>query len=68
MEIRLESGQSKIPITLCDNELTRAIYEMLPFEASVNTWGKEIYFPMPIKASFSQEKLTQEVKIGDVCV
>jgi len=34
--------------TLKDNSTGKAIWDALPLEASVNTWGDEIYFEIPV--------------------
>lgn len=40
------------------------IWEKLPFEGIVNTWGEEIYFEIPVKVELENGK--QEVEIGDI--
>ena len=39
-------------------ETANEIWKKLPFEGSINTWGEEIYFEIPVK---------MEVKNGYVC-
>ena len=43
----------------------KAIVEALPFNASINRWGDEIYFSIPV--SLGEENVQQEVEIGDIC-
>ncbi len=42
----------------------KAIFEALPFESSVNTWGDEVYFDTPI--NIDEEDSQREVDIGDL--
>ena len=41
-----------------------AIWNSLPFESEVNTWGEEIYFSIPVKVKL--ENSQDVVDIGDV--
>ena len=45
-------------------ETTNAIWNSLPFESEVNTWGEEIYFSIPVKLEL--EKPQDVVDIGDI--
>jgi len=42
----------------------QAIWEALPFQASSNRWGEEIYFEIPVK--IREENSQQDVEIGDL--
>ncbi|MEW6069442.1 MAG: cyclophilin-like fold protein [Candidatus Thermoplasmatota archaeon] len=42
----------------------RLIYEKLPLESTVNVWGDEIYFGVPLK--IEEENAQEEVEVGDV--
>ena len=44
---------------LNESNTAQSIWEALPFEARVNTWGEEIYFAIPVKTG--QEKGAREV-------
>jgi hypothetical protein len=41
-----------------------AIWNALPFEASANTWGDEIYFSIPIE--IGEENAQETVDMGDL--
>ena len=41
-----------------------AIWNALPFEASANTWGDEIYFSIPVEAG--EENAQETVDMGDL--
>jgi hypothetical protein len=47
-----------------DSETAQKIYEKLPIEAKVNTWGEEIYFKIPL--SLKPENATLDVEAGDI--
>lgn len=53
-----------IEAELKESKLAQSIAAILPFEGRVNTWGKEIYFPIPLRSDiiFPQGL----VKKGDV--
>lgn len=45
-------------------ETAKAIIDALPFESSVNRWGEEVYFDIPVSAS--EENSQTEVDVGDL--
>lgn len=47
-----------------ETELAQKILRMLPFEGRINTWGKEIYFPIPVKSAIVHPR--EVVEKGDV--
>ena len=48
-----------------ENPLTvDAIWAKLPIEAKANTWGDEIYFPIPVKVG--AENHSEVVQMGDL--
>ncbi len=49
---------------LNETKTARLIWEKLPMESKVNTWGEEIYFPIPVVASL--ENGVEVVKEGDI--
>lgn len=49
---------------LNDTKTAQKIYEILPQESKINTWGEEIYFSLPIK--LKNELPTLNVEEGDV--
>lgn len=54
----------KVDAELDDSETARKIWEVLPIESKVNTWGDEIYFPIPIKMGLENAKAV--VSEGDL--
>ncbi|MCX8117430.1 MAG: cyclophilin-like fold protein [Desulfobacterota bacterium] len=49
-KIRILAGGLTVEAVLNDSKTAQVIYDGLPIEATVNTWGEEIYFPIPVKA------------------
>ena len=45
-------------------ETVKAIWDNLPFETHVNTWGDEIYFSIPVNVG--EENAQETVKAGDL--
>lgn len=43
----------------------KRIYEILPIESTVNTWGEEFYFSIPVEFPLD-ETATLETKVGDI--
>ncbi|HBT46474.1 MAG TPA: hypothetical protein DEA73_01130 [Peptococcaceae bacterium] len=64
MRVLLEAARAQVEIELNDSATSQKIWEALPFEARVNTWGDEIYFGIPVHTE--QEKPQEVVQEGDV--
>jgi hypothetical protein len=63
--IRISSEESTFLIQLNDSLTATLLRASLPLEATVNTWGREIYFETPVTAKLEPDART-EVSIGDV--
>lgn len=50
-QIRITSGDVSLPATLNDSNTAKLIFDALPITGRVQTWGDEIYFPIPVSAS-----------------
>jgi len=63
-KITVKIENIRIDAELNDSETARKIWEALPIEGKVNTWGDEIYFPIPIKIGLENAKAV--VSEGDL--
>ena len=64
-KIKIKAGSVEAEAVLNDSATAQKIWEALPIEARANTWGDEIYFDIPVKATL--EKTAQElVEVGDL--
>jgi hypothetical protein len=62
-KIKIKAGNVEADAVLNDSATARKIWEALPIEARINTWGDEIYFAIPVKAPL--EKNARElVEVG----
>ena len=64
--IKITSGDLDIIAHIIEKnpKTTDMIWESLPFESEVNTWGDEIYFSIPVKTEL--ENPQDVVQIGDI--
>lgn len=63
-KIVLTAGNLSMEAELNSSAISRKIYDKLPIKARVNTWGDEIYFPIPVK--MQNEDGVSSVNIGDI--
>ena len=47
--IKIITGSNELLADVLDTPTGNAVYNCLPIESSVNTWGEEIYFPVPVQ-------------------
>jgi hypothetical protein len=64
IKVKFPSYNFNIDCILNNTKIAQSIYDKLPQESLVRTWGEEIYFELPFK--FENEKPTLDVEIGDV--
>ncbi|MGD8595000.1 MAG: cyclophilin-like fold protein [Gammaproteobacteria bacterium] len=50
-KIKITSGATELVATLLDTPTAAAIYDKLPVESRAQTWGEEVYFEVPVRAS-----------------
>jgi hypothetical protein len=62
--VRIIMDCVEVMAELGDTRTAQAIWDVLPIRAEVNTWGKEIYFPIPVSLELEGEQET--VAVGDL--
>lgn len=63
--INILVGDLKVEAELNDSKTALLIWEALPIEAKVNTWGEEIYFAIPVRTGLEQGA-TEVVSSGEL--
>jgi hypothetical protein len=65
MNIRICIGPLTMQADLYDTPTAQKIAAALPISASFNTWGDEIYFPIPVTSEL-EENAREVVELGDL--
>jgi uncharacterized protein len=63
-EIKITAGGVGMIAELNDSETAEAIWDALPVNGRVNTWGDEIYFGIPVVVGAEDAK--EVVDLGDI--
>ncbi|MCY9784970.1 cyclophilin-like fold protein [Nocardiopsis sp. EMB25] len=66
MRIRISWAGGSVTATLDSTPTSEALWDALPIESSVNTWGDEVYFAVPVEAE-REDDATDTVDPGTVC-
>jgi len=66
MKVSLRFKSGKLEVELFDTPTARALLEALPFESRAQTWGEEVYFATPVRATLEKDA-RQIVDPGTVC-
>ncbi len=64
-KIKIIAGDISAVAELSDGKATYAIWDSLPIENTVNTWGDEIYFSIPVVSALD-ETAKEVVEKGDL--
>jgi hypothetical protein len=64
-KILIRAGHVEAEAILKDNQTARAVLAKLPIRGTVNTWGEEIYFEIPVEVSLD-ETAREVVERGDL--
>jgi len=63
-KIKITAGKLEIEAWLNDTKTATRVFEKLPITSTVNTWGDEIYFTIPVDAG--PENAKELVELGDI--
>ncbi|MEJ5299800.1 MAG: cyclophilin-like fold protein [Thermodesulforhabdaceae bacterium] len=64
-EIKIRTGKIELEAELNDSPTAQAIVQALPITAIVQTWGDEVYFPIPVSMPLEQDAKSI-VSLGDI--
>jgi uncharacterized protein len=65
MNLRIRIGDLTVEAELNNTPTAQKIAEALPISAVFNTWGDEIYFPIPVTAELD-DNAQEVVAVGDL--
>ena len=65
-KIQIEIGSQCIEADLLDTPTADAIFQLLPFESSAQTWGEEVYFSIPTIDVNLEENAKNVVELGEL--
>jgi hypothetical protein len=65
MKIKIRIGRISLDAELNDTPTAKDVAKVLPLRTVFNTWGDEIYFPIPVEAELD-DSAQAEVGIGDL--
>jgi hypothetical protein len=63
-KIKIIVGKLELEAWLNDTKTATKVFDALPITSTVNTWGDEIYFTIPVTAG--AEDAREVVSIGDI--
>jgi len=64
-EIRITTDKIEMLATLNESPTAERIWDALPIESTVNTWGQEIYFAIPLQCDLGAEA-RDRMEVGEV--
>ena len=64
-EIRITTGKIEMLATLNESPTAERIWDALPIESTVSTWGQQIYFSIPIQCDLGPEA-RDRMEIGEI--
>jgi uncharacterized protein len=64
-EIRIATKKIEMLATLNDSVTAERLWDALPIESTVNTWGQEIYFSVPVQCDLGLDA-RDRMEIGEL--
>ncbi|HUT52726.1 MAG TPA: cyclophilin-like fold protein [bacterium] len=64
-KIKITCGSVALAAELNDTATARAVAEALPITGSVNRWGEEVYFDIPVKMKL-EPGARADVEVGEI--
>jgi hypothetical protein len=66
--LRISFGELAVTVDLRDTATARTVLDAVPFEATAQTWGEEVYFTAPLEGLARDEDARDVVELGEVAV
>ncbi|MEK6711174.1 MAG: cyclophilin-like fold protein [Nitrospinota bacterium] len=63
--IQISAGEVSLPAALAGGPTADLLWEALPVTGKANTWGEEIYFPIPLQAP-QEPGAREEMQVGEI--
>lgn len=63
-QIKISVGEIEVEGWLNETDTASKVWESLPITATINLWGDEIYFSIPVEAGL--ENARETVSLGDI--
>jgi len=63
--INITAGDLMAQAELSESACASAVFDSLPIEGEVNTWGQEVYFSTPVDADLSRDARV-DMEMGEV--
>ena len=64
-EIKVKAGGVEVAGWLNETDTASKVWEALPISGSMNLWGDEIYFSIPVEAGLEEDAI-EAVNLGDI--
>jgi hypothetical protein len=64
-KINIHAGSVTVSAEMNDSSTAEKVYDSLPIEGTVNTWGDEIYFEIPVQSALD-DTAREVVEMGDL--
>ncbi|MDP8266342.1 MAG: cyclophilin-like fold protein [Candidatus Aceula meridiana] len=64
--IVIQLGDIKVRAKLNGSQAAGLIWDALPIKSFISTWGKEIYFQIPVKAKLEEGFSSETAELGDL--